>query len=50
MGSIGIYELIIILLILIVPVILLVIVYKVGKQAGENKILRQLDEERRTKI
>jgi hypothetical protein len=40
MGSIGMPELIIILLIIIVPVIALVLVYRFGKQAGENKILK----------
>ena len=38
MGSIGLFELIIIL---IIPVIILVGVYLLGKQAGENKILKQ---------
>jgi hypothetical protein len=50
MGSIGVMELAIILLILIVPVIAIVIAYKVGKQSGENRMLRRLEEERRSKI
>jgi len=50
MGNIGIMELVIILLILIVPVILLIIAYNVRKKAGENKILKRLEEERRTRL
>lgn len=38
MGSIGLFELIIVL---VIPVIIVVIAYLFGKQAGENKILKQ---------
>lgn len=50
MGSIGMMELVLILLILIVPVILIVVAYNLGKKAGESKILRQLEEERRSRL
>lgn len=50
MGNLGMPEVIILLLILgILPVAALIIAYRLGKQAGENKILRQLRSENRGK-
>jgi hypothetical protein len=47
--NIGSSELVFILFIAIaIPVGLLILAYRLGKQAGENKILKRLDEERRS--
>jgi hypothetical protein len=45
--NIGSSELVFIFLAMVIPVGLLILAYRLGKQAGENKILKRLDEERR---
>ncbi len=46
--GIGVAELFIIFMCMIVPVLLIIIAYRVGRQAGEKRILKQQEDQRRS--